>query len=559
MAESKKTKKQKTPDDFADDLNSMLNLDEATEQQVGLIDDDDAIDRLLMDDAFGEVDGDSESAELNSFDNMIAVEMEKNDKFAADFDEFGVDADDFLPDIQTRPVAEDVIDSSKTVLFSETDDKKSIAPFELETAGEIDEFGDEMVIMPASISESEMNITGHDELEHMTEIDEFSDHSEPSGRDDADFLLADFDISPDDEEMQAAHQPVPAQTQALVEPEAKQTASYDEFADDEPALEHAELATSVSVDEQTLKTEAIAAEPVEALESNRIAELTAGLAEITTQLNQLSKQQLQLKQQFQHKNDQDALPDKTEDIDALKTELKKTRRELDAIVNKKPVSAYVANALAVLALMLGSGLAIQTYIAKVQLGQLVELFGQLQQQVNTGPVADVAEQERLRKRLDELALANTTTANQIAELNKAIQGGTSGADGTLSQQLEQLNKQDMQIGAAIESLQGKVSALEKGKTVAAAPPVAKKKPAIVQENWVVNLVAFKQDWYAKRKAEEFAAKGVSAKVSRAETKGEIWYRLVVDGFKSQYEAAAYAARVKKTLNLDSVWVAKANH
>jgi hypothetical protein len=41
-----------------------------------------------------------------------------------------------------------------------------------------------------------------------------------------------------------------------------------------------------------------------------------------------------------------------------------------------------------------------------------------------------------------------------------------------------------------------------------------------------------------------------------EAKGEAWYRLSVDGFESQYEAAAYAARAKKMLNLDSVWINK---
>ena len=116
----------------------------------------------------------------------------------------------------------------------------------------------------------------------------------------------------------------------------------------------------------------------------------------------------------------------------------------------------------------------------------------------------------------------------------------------------------MQIGAELESLQTKVSALEKSRVIAAVP-VAKpepKKPPVVIENWAVNLIAFKQDWYAKRKAEEFAAKGVPAKVSKTETKGEVWYRLSVDGFKSQYEAAGYAAKVKKSLNLDAVWLTR---
>jgi len=100
--------------------------------------------------------------------------------------------------------------------------------------------------------------------------------------------------------------------------------------------------------------------------------------------------------------------------------------------------------------------------------------------------------------------------------------------------------------------------LEKGRAQAAAPAPKpeKKKPEPVEENWAVNLIAFKQDWYAKSKAQEFAGKGVPAKVVKTESKGENWYRLFVDGFKTQYEAAAYAAKIKKTLNLDSVWVTR---
>jgi hypothetical protein len=45
-------------------------------------------------------------------------------------------------------------------------------------------------------------------------------------------------------------------------------------------------------------------------------------------------------------------------------------------------------------------------------------------------------------------------------------------------------------------------------------------------------------------------------MNKVEAKGEVWYRLSVDGFESQYEATAYAARAKKTLNLDSAWISK---
>jgi hypothetical protein len=152
----------------------------------------------------------------------------------------------------------------------------------------------------------------------------------------------------------------------------------------------------------------------------------------------------------------------------------------------------------------------------------------------------------------------------LAELKKmlssegsSVKSGNDGL-GDSGKKLTDLSAQIMQMGNTIESLETKISNLEKGKlqAVVANPKSEKKKPAVVEENWAVNLIAFRQDWYAKRKAEEFASKGVAAKVSKSESKGEVWYRLSVDGFKSQYEAAGYAARVKKSLNLDSVWVAR---
>jgi cell division protein FtsN len=64
----------------------------------------------------------------------------------------------------------------------------------------------------------------------------------------------------------------------------------------------------------------------------------------------------------------------------------------------------------------------------------------------------------------------------------------------------------------------------------------------------------KHDWYAQRKADEYASKGFPAKIVKGQNKGESWYRLSVDGFNSQQEADAYAAKVRKSLNLDSVTV-----
>ncbi|MGZ4993462.1 MAG: SPOR domain-containing protein [Methylobacter sp.] len=92
------------------------------------------------------------------------------------------------------------------------------------------------------------------------------------------------------------------------------------------------------------------------------------------------------------------------------------------------------------------------------------------------------------------------------------------------------------------------------------PKVVVKKEAVkidrqtVPGKWGVNLVAFKQEWFAKSKAAEFARLGVFAEVIPVYEKGTTMYRLRAGGFKSKAEALSNADRIKRALNLDSVWV-----
>jgi hypothetical protein len=150
----------------------------------------------------------------------------------------------------------------------------------------------------------------------------------------------------------------------------------------------------------------------------------------------------------------------------------------------------------------------------------------------------------------ELPLRTTFELTKIASND-----GRGKAAGDAGKPLAVMEQQDMQLSTAAESLHSEVDALEKSQPADAAKPVVEK-PPVNEENWAVNLIAYKQDLLAQRKAEEFAAKDIPAKVSQVEAKGDVWYRLSVDGFISQSEATAYAARAKKTLNLDSVWINK---
>ncbi len=93
------------------------------------------------------------------------------------------------------------------------------------------------------------------------------------------------------------------------------------------------------------------------------------------------------------------------------------------------------------------------------------------------------------------------------------------------------------------------------KIVAKEEAVKIEKPAATG-NWGVNLVAFKQEWFAKSKAAEFARQGIFAEVIPVYEKNTTMYRLRVGGFKTKAEAYSNTARIKKALNLSSVWVSE---
>lgn len=571
MAQSKNDKNQKPRDSFADDLDSMLNLDGAAGQEVGLLDDDEAIDRLLIGDDFASDSlEENASSQFDDIDRLIDDDANKAGKIPPDFDEFGDDFDDLIADIQINPKQ------------TKDDDPEAMAPLDHLNVAEAEETASDLVgdieIPPErepGLPEIEIEAdAANNILETMAEIDEFADDGDPFSAGNADFLMADFDISVDDEfaaddDMPAISSDLPMESEAViqdedalaVEPEGDpltaELVPAEQALADANGIDSGEAAETLNTVEAE-KPDVAADEAPEPKDSKPAVDYAALIAGLTAQINDLVKQQALVKHEMQLKCGKDEVASVADAIDTVKNEQKKAKRHIDTLNNKKPVSAYVANGIAVAALLVGGGLGYQGYVAKSQVTQIVDYLGKIQTQINAGPTADAAEKEMLRKQLDELSRANSVASEQIAELAKSMQGqgGEGKPAGDLSKQLVDLNNQDMQMGAMLEALQAKVAALEKNKAPAPAAKPEPKKPPVVEENWVVNLVAFKQDWYAKRKAEEFAGKGVQAKVAKAESKGETWYRLSVDGFKSQYEAAAYAARVKKTLNLDSVWVNK---
>jgi cell division septation protein DedD len=73
--------------------------------------------------------------------------------------------------------------------------------------------------------------------------------------------------------------------------------------------------------------------------------------------------------------------------------------------------------------------------------------------------------------------------------------------------------------------------------------------------WSVNLASFRQIGEARKKAAELRQRGVPVRVSKVDIKRATWYRLSVPGFKTKEAASTHSTRLKKMLRLNSIWVA----
>ncbi len=345
-------------------------------------------------------------------------------------------------------------------------------------------------------------------------------------------------------------------------------------------------APGLTVHTPTASAKPLHSTPSSTTDNNGDLEQGAELAALASQIIALQNRQLHLTQELAEKANKAELARFQSDIDAIiQTQYNNGKRQSAPPTQRQTVkSAYFANSLAVLAIAVAAGLGYGLQQADQRITALNETTVQLQTLLSN-PTSSEDNQEgkaALQKKLDDLTAADVVLTEQVADLNKALKNETVSTKTTLSlgKQLAGLSSQNKQTDAAVQALETKLAAIEKnrapaahGQLTTASPAKSEKKSAEPEkktaeiekkptdnseDNWSVSLVAFKQDWYAKRIADEYAGKGVPVKVSRTQAKGENWYRLSVDGFKNQTDANSYAAKVKKTLNLDSVLVLRAS-
>lgn len=251
---------------------------------------------------------------------------------------------------------------------------------------------------------------------------------------------------------------------------------------------------------------------------------------------------------------------------------KALRSEFESKAKKIRLFAYIAMGLSCFTLVSAVGFGLMAYSAKKEALRLNELVatlekaeGQAALQGSGQDLDDIKSAiEQLNQRVDGIMeqLSNNVPLSMEAGTNEPTEE-------LAAAETEQDMLKDLQ--SRLDALERKALAIKAIKPEDATAEVIKPITASVKESkagdskdasgkvntkadWSVNLVAYRQQWYAESKAAEFGRKGIPVEVVNVKVDNTNWYRLQVSGFKNREEASLYATKVKKTLNLSSVWV-----
>ncbi len=324
-------------------------------------------------------------------------------------------------------------------------------------------------------------------------------------------------------------------------------ADFDISADNEDANEFADSANADPA--ESLIEPPITASPPP-VTNQQLAQEKAAFDEIHAQINQLWAEHEGLTHQITELADH-ARPDSSvsEDIQTLKAEQYQLKKTLKNNTHELPVVPFIALGIAIMAFLAGSGLGFISYNAQTEVTALTERVTRLTEEVELLLAQNSRQQlKQIQQELNLLSDQDSSFNEQLNRLNIVLKETAKKA------MVDDLVLKNNHSQQAIELLLTKVESLANRKITAVRTKRIPK--AVSKMQWMVNLVAFKQEWYAQRKAAEFDKKGIPAEVIQVEVNGQTWFRLTVKGFKSKSEAAAYAVKVKKILNLSSTWITK---
>lgn len=487
-------KNPKRPANFDDDLDSMLN-DAAASINAGeeLMDDDSAIDQLLMDNALDAKDRlDEEGDELDKLFADGSTSLGMNDEFGLELESVPEEKQS-----ETSPV-----ESGSQPSVQENDEFV-----------EIDEFAE----------------------------DEFAEDPAPAAskpeQENTDFTVAEFDITYDDtsgEDIDFA------------------TNHYENSIEDSDE-------TDVGVSESRVEPPSI----YEQDKPTGSEAIDTDVAAIAAQISQLFSGQNALKQQLEEMS-ASAMIDHGEEIERLTQGQRALKKQLAEQLDKSPIITHIALGLAVAALLFVCMLVYLTWNTDNVIEDISQRIAALEetQEANLLDASgkDIEAVNLKIEQQNQILSELTTRLNSLTGAGSDENGAVSVS--ALNADLSTAINQQQKFNESIIALDDRIKRLETKRPPSAAQKTSNKTvkrsagKAARSQNWSVNLVSFRQEWYAKRKAAEFSKKGVPTEVEAVQVKGEPWYRLTVKGFKTKAEASAYAAQVKKDFNLDSVWLGR---
>ncbi|MGR9115069.1 MAG: SPOR domain-containing protein [Gammaproteobacteria bacterium] len=362
------------------------------------------------------------------------------------------------------------------------------------------------------------------EIDEFSDLDEFSDEPvyEPSSTQspEEDFTVAEFDISYDDNTVDQSDRIIPEVDKTVETQQA-------------PEAVQAKMSETASQDSNT----------------------TSVTAALTAQVRQLLNEQAALKQKL---DELDTLntSDQGDEIERLTKSQQALTKQAENHLKKASVIAYTALGIGLAAVLMASISIYSVWSSSAEVEGVIPRVASLEEN-QEAIIVDNHNQEfkEINAKIEQQNQALLELNTQLANLS-GTDSNTSTTMTSINEQVSAAITQQQTLNESISKLTARIKRLETN--VKSGKPIAKKSSGKVTgaEKWSVNLVSFRQKWYANRKAAEFAKNGIPVEVIAVQVNGEPWYRLTVKGFKTKTEASAYATRIKKSFNLDSIWLGK---
>jgi len=244
--------------------------------------------------------------------------------------------------------------------------------------------------------------------------------------------------------------------------------------------------------------------------------------------------------------------DFTDAIEKIISDEKKTKQESEGAQKKIKILSICALVIAVLAIGIGSTVLFFNLQLEGTVEEARNSLLDIEDEMEARAINPNDEKiKTVQARINELQNTLDASAKEIDLLIADISNDKSQATSlntTIKTEITQLSDKVVVLETELESVKKARSAR---KAVSKAKSRAKaRKP----REWVVNLVSFKQRWYTDKKVESFKQQGIPTEVVTTEVKGEKWFRIRAVGFYSKAAAQDYAGKVKRVLNLGSVWV-----